>query len=103
MRITTDAILIEADGSLTPVPLLLNRPGRLVLDFPGLVSIQEKVPVPAANRFGIVRCRQGEDNNRLRLVFEVGADVFPEYRLTAAGNRVEITPAPSGRQLMRPD
>ena len=32
-----------------------------------------------------------------RLVFEVGGDVFPEYRLTAAGNRVEIIPAPAGR------
>lgn len=92
VRITADSIRIEADGRIAlPAPMLLNRPGRLVLDLVGLSSALEKVPV-TANRFGIVRCRLGKSADRLRIVFEVSGNSFPDFQIKEILNGVEIYP-----------
>jgi hypothetical protein len=92
--LTAAGIRIEADGRLTmPAPLLLIQPGRLVLDLAGVSSGPENIPVPA-NRFGIVRCRLGTNNDKLRLVFEVSGNSFPGFRLQQLSNGIEILPAP---------
>lgn len=94
VRITADSIRIEADGRIAlPAPMLLNRPGRLVLDLAGLGSSLEKVPV-SANRFGIVRCRLGKSADTLRIVFEVSGNSFPDFQLKEILNGVEINPKP---------
>jgi type IV pilus assembly protein PilQ len=94
VRITADAIRIEADGKLAvPAPLLLNRPGRLVLDLSGVIGGVESVPVPA-NRFGIVRSRLGKSAGKLRIVFEVTGNSFPDFQVKEIPNGVEILPAP---------
>jgi len=95
VRIATDSIRIEADGRVTvPAPLILTRPGRLVLDMADVSSGLKSVPVPEANRFGIVRCRLGKSADKLRIVFEVSGDTFPEFLLKEILNGVEIIPAP---------
>lgn len=98
IRITTDAIRIEADGRLTlPAPLLVNRPGRLVLDLAGVTSGLESVPVPA-NRFGIVQSRLGKSGGKLRIVFEVKDNAFPEFQVREMPNGVEILPGPETKR-----
>lgn len=95
VHISAAAIRIEGDGRMTvPVPLTLKKPGRLVLDLPGVGSGLETVPVPA-NSFGIVRARLGKNSGTLRLVFEVRGDHFPDFRLQETVNGVEIIPAPA--------
>jgi len=95
IRVTAESIRIEADGRLTaPAPLTLSKPGRLVLDLAGIGSGLETVPVPA-NRFGIVRVRLGKSAAKLRLVFEVRGDIFPDFRVAEMLNGVEIIPTPA--------
>jgi AMIN domain-containing protein len=94
VRITADAIRIETDGKLAvPAPLLLNRPGRLVLDLAGITGRADNVPVPA-NRFGIVSSRLGQNAGKLRIVFEVSGNSFPDFKVKEILNGVEILPAP---------
>jgi hypothetical protein len=94
VRITADAIRIEADGKLAaPAPLLLNRPGRLVFDLAGVTGGAESVSVPA-NRFGIVRSRLGKSGGKLRIVFEVNGNSFPDFQVKEIPNGVEILPVP---------
>jgi len=94
VRITADAIRIEADGRLTvPAPLLLNRPGRLVLDLAGVTGGMESVPVPP-NGFGIAHCRLGKSGGKLRIVFEVSGNSFPDFQVKEILNGVEILPTP---------
>ena len=98
VRITADAIRIEADGKMAvPSPFLLNRPGRLVVDLAGIISGVENVPVPA-NRFGIVRCRMGKSDGKLRIVFEVSGNSFPDFQVKEIQNGVEILPVLDVRQ-----
>jgi hypothetical protein len=98
IRITADAVRIEADGRLAvPAPLLLNRPGRLVLDLAGVTGGGENVPVPA-NRFGIVHCRLGKSGGKLRIVFEVSGNSFPDFQVKEIPNGVEILPVPDVKQ-----
>ena len=95
VRITAAAIRIEGDGRMAvPVPLTLKKPGRLVLDLPGIGSGLETVPVPA-NSFGIVRARLGKNSGTLRLVFEVRGDIFPDFRMQETVNGMEIIPVPA--------
>jgi hypothetical protein len=96
VSITADSIRIEADGRVTvPAPLVLSKPGRLVLDLAGVTGGQGKITVPA-NRFGIVRSRLGNNAGKLRIVFEVSGDAFPGYQMKEIPNGVEITPASAG-------
>lgn len=96
VSITADSIKIEADGRLAvPAPLLLSKPGRLVLDLPGVNSSVGKVTVPS-NRFGIVRSRLADNSGKLRIVFEVRGDTFPGYQMKEIPSGVEITPASAG-------
>lgn len=91
VRITADSIRIEADGRLSmPTPLILTKPGRLVLDLADVTSGVGKVPVPAANRFGIVRSRLGKNGDKLRIVFEVSGDTFPDFQLKEVFNGAEV-------------
>jgi len=98
VRITADAIRIEADGKLAvPAPLLLNRPGRLVFDLVGVTGGGESIPVPA-NRFGIVRSRLGKSGGKLRIVFEVSGNSFPDFQVKEIPNGVEILSVPDLKQ-----
>jgi hypothetical protein len=98
VRITADTIRIEADGKLVaPSPFLLNRPGRLVVDLAGVTSSIESIAVPA-NRFGIVRSRLGNSGGKLRMVFEVNGNSFPDFQLKEIPNGVEILPVPDRKQ-----
>ncbi len=98
VSITADAVSIEADGRVaTPAPLLLSKPGRLVLDLPGVGSELKTVAVPA-NRFGIVRCRLGNSGGKLRIVFEVSGENFPDFRIRELFQGVEIRPVAEARR-----
>lgn len=99
VSISADSIRIEADGRLIGArPMLLNGPGRLVLDLAGLTTGLEKIPIPA-NRFGIVRCRFGKSADKLRIVFEVNGNSFPAFQLQEINNGVEIFPRSPDRLL----
>jgi hypothetical protein len=92
VSITADLIRIETDGEMAaPEPLLLNRPGRLVLDLAGVTSQVRNIAVPA-NSFGIMRSRLGENAGKLRIVFEVSGDTFPAYRIRTLPKGLEIIP-----------
>lgn len=98
VRITAEAVRIEADGKMAvPAPLLLNRPGRLVLDLAGVTGGVESIPVPA-NRFGIVRSRLGKSGDKLRIVFEVSGNSFPDFQVKEIPNGVEILSVPDLKQ-----
>lgn len=93
VRVATDSIRIETDGKVTlPTPLILTGPGRLVLDMAGVSSGLKSIPVPATNRFGIVRSRLGKSAGKLRIVFEVSGETFPKFQLQEILNGVEIIP-----------
>ena len=62
-----------------------------MLDLTGVTSGLDKVPVPS-NRFGIVRCRLGKNADKLRIVFEVSGDTFPDFQVKEISNGVEIFP-----------
>jgi len=98
VHITADAIRIEADGKLeVPAPLLLNRPGRLVFDLAGVTGGGESIPVPT-NRFGIVRSRLGKSGGKLRIVFEVSGNSFPDFQVKEIPKGMEILSVPDLKQ-----
>lgn len=102
VTVGVDTIRIEADGRLAlPTPLILGKPGRLVLDLVGVSSSLARVVLPT-NRFGIVRSRLGKSGNKLRLVFEVSGDTFPEFRVKEILHGLEIVAAPEGEQKHGP-
>lgn len=59
---------------------ILQQPGRLVIDIPGARTTLSSIAVPP-NRFGIVRARIAPFEGKLRVVFDTGAQPFPDYQL----------------------
>ena len=87
-----DGIEIVSGGSIGNFKaFILQQPGRLVIDIPGARTTLGSIAVPP-NRFGIVRARIAPFEGKLRVVFDTGAQPFPNYQLvkTATGLRIAL-------------
>jgi len=87
-----DGIEIVSGGSIGNFKaFILQQPGRLVIDIPGARTTLGSIAIPP-NRFGIVRARIAPFEGKLRVVFDTGAQPFPNYQLvkTATGLRIAL-------------
>lgn len=87
-----DGIEIVSGGSIGNFKaFILQQPGRLVIDIPGARTTLGSIAMPP-NRFGIVRARIAPFEGKLRVVFDTGAQPFPNYQLvkTATGLRIAL-------------
>ncbi len=67
----------------------LDKPGRIVIDFPGAESSLAGKKI-AINRFNITRARIGRNKGFLRVVLDTALSTFPKYEMSTSGSSILI-------------